>query len=99
MAIPAFLTVRQTSTSMACLNNLRQLDSAAEQYALDNGKAPADLRDLVGRGRYIPNPPVCPAGGEYRLPPGTTAEAAHVVCTVHGSMEDLQRQVQSYRRR
>jgi Tfp pilus assembly major pilin PilA len=99
MAIPAFQKVRQSSIAMTCLNNLRQLDAAAEQYALENGKACADLRELTGRGHYIAIPPVCPAGGEYRLVPGTTPEATQAVCTVHGSTADLQRQRQSYPRR
>ncbi|HEY3931913.1 MAG TPA: type II secretion system protein [Verrucomicrobiae bacterium] len=55
IAIPNFLRARQTSQTNACINNLRQIDSAKQQWALENGqKASAtptasDVELYVGR--------------------------------------------------
>ena len=53
----------------ACLNNLRQIDSAKQQWALENKKpvsAPVSAQDIQP---YLPNNalPVCPLGGLYAL--------------------------------
>ena len=42
IAIPNFVRARQTSQTNACINNLRQIDSAKQQWALENGKSNAD---------------------------------------------------------
>lgn len=98
MAIPAFQNVRQASITMTCVNHLRQLDAAAEQYSLENGKAPTELSDIVGSGKPVARMLLCPAGGEYRLVPGDNPESAQVVCSVHGSFEDVQRRLKDSRR-
>src|SRR5438445_13690278 len=55
IAIPNFVRARQTSQTNACINNLRQIDGAKQQWALENGKqgsaAPGitDLTPYVGR--------------------------------------------------
>lgn len=73
MALPAFMKSRQLSQMNACINNLRQLDSAKEQTAIErrwtNGTPVADgdsnvnmyIKGLVG----TTNTPTCPAGGVY----------------------------------
>ena len=38
IAIPNFVKARATSQCNACINNLRQLDAAANQFALEKGK-------------------------------------------------------------
>ncbi len=53
MAIPAFQKVRTASQTKAILNNLRQLNSAAQQYYLEKGAASAAYSDLVGQNQYI----------------------------------------------
>ena len=56
IAIPNFVQARKTSQTNACLNNLRQIDGAKQQWALENGKQSADspvLADItvyLGRG-------------------------------------------------
>jgi prepilin-type N-terminal cleavage/methylation domain-containing protein len=70
IAIPNFVRARTTSQLDACLNNLRQIDGAAQTYALENNKQPTDsylLTDIKG---YLHldqsgNLPSCPAGGAY----------------------------------
>jgi type IV pilus assembly protein PilA len=53
MAIPAFQKVRASSQQKTILNNLRQLNSAAQQYYLENGVSTVAYTDLVGTDKYI----------------------------------------------
>lgn len=48
MAIPAFQKVRASSQEKAIINNLRQLEAAAEQYYLENGVDTTTYDKLVG---------------------------------------------------
>ena len=58
IAIPNFLKARATSQQNACINNLRQIDGAKAQWALEAGKGstdvPAadgsDIKPYLGRG-------------------------------------------------
>jgi len=56
IAIPNFVKARKTSQTNACLNNLRQIDGAKQQWALEKGKGSADvpvaadLQPYLGRG-------------------------------------------------
>ena len=60
------------SSVNACINNLRQLDGAKEQWALEHGKKPGDVvtwKDIapyLGRGERAARL-WCPRGGVYRL--------------------------------
>jgi type IV pilus assembly protein PilA len=55
MAIPAFQKVRASSQQKTILNNLRQINSAAQQYFLEKGASEVAIDDLVGTedGKYI----------------------------------------------
>lgn len=37
IAIPSFMRARQSSQSTGCINNLRQIDAAKDQYAMEKG--------------------------------------------------------------
>lgn len=56
IAIPNFVKARKSAQTNACINNLRQIDGAKQQWALEKGKgsgdtpAPADLQEYLGRG-------------------------------------------------
>jgi prepilin-type N-terminal cleavage/methylation domain-containing protein len=56
IAIPNFVKARQNSQTNACINNLRQIDGAKQQYALEQGKTGAyavsttDITPYLGRG-------------------------------------------------
>ena len=43
IAIPNLIKARSTSQMNICINNLRQIDSAKQQWALQNNKATTDL--------------------------------------------------------
>ena len=38
IAIPSFLKARETAQKNACINNLRQIDSAKNQWAIETGQ-------------------------------------------------------------
>ena len=56
IAIPNFVRARTTSQQNACINNLRLIDSAKQQWALETGQQSAsvpqgsDLQPYLGRG-------------------------------------------------
>ena len=64
IAIPSFVKARNTSQQNACINNLRQVDSGKEQWAMANNKANADEPTPAEVGGYIKGGfPTCPGGG------------------------------------
>ena len=73
IAIPNFVKARATSQMNACINNLRQLDAAANEWALEQGKKTGDtITDWTSLTPYIKlnsatSIPPCPAGGTYAL--------------------------------
>ena len=88
IAIPNFVKARTTSQLDACLNNLRQIDGAAQTYALENNKQPGDPYILDDIKPYLHldisgNLPACPASGSYG--PGLSF-GVPPFCTVHGHL-------------
>ena len=82
IAVPSFMNARTKSIASSCVNNLRQIESAKDRYALDNSNAaPANLAALVGSNLYIKNTPVCRGGGTY----GTFTLGVNATCSVGGS--------------
>jgi prepilin-type N-terminal cleavage/methylation domain-containing protein len=70
IAIPAYARSRAHSSEVVCIRNLRQIESAKAQWALDSRKGqgvkPKD-KDLFGPNAYIRSKPECPSGGTYDL--------------------------------
>ncbi len=69
IAIPSFVKARTVSQENACINNLRQLDAAKEQWALEANKSAGDAADEAAVLQYVKGAamPVCPQGGVYQL--------------------------------
>jgi prepilin-type N-terminal cleavage/methylation domain-containing protein len=72
IAIPNFLRARETSRAKSCTANLRQIETAKEQWAMDTKAAAsatptaADLVDEYMKG--TPDTlPECPSGGAYTI--------------------------------
>ena len=66
IAIPNFVKARGTAQKNACINNLRQIDGAKEQWALENKKSAGTATDDAGVNAYIKGgSPACPGGGAY----------------------------------
>jgi prepilin-type N-terminal cleavage/methylation domain-containing protein len=65
VAIPNFLRARTTSQTNMCIDNLRMIDGAKQQWALEQGQVgtalpkATDIQPYLGRGSGVL--PVCPA--------------------------------------
>jgi prepilin-type N-terminal cleavage/methylation domain-containing protein len=69
IAIPNYVRSRDASQAGSCINNLRLIDSAKHQWAVENGKTDTDLPDASDVALYMKNNlfPSCPANGTYTL--------------------------------
>jgi type II secretory pathway pseudopilin PulG len=90
IAVPNYVRARADSQANACINNLRQLDGAMQQFAIENGKTvgatinyPNDLTPYIKLNSTSAIPP-CPAGGSYSVAPvgGNPAVACSLGNTV-----------------
>ena len=95
IAIPNFVKARTTAQMNACINNLRQIDGAKQQWALEM-KQPAsatpvqtDLDPYLGRAGNANNV-VCPSGGvsatfasSYTINSLTNAPVCKIVSSTH----------------
>lgn len=88
IAIPNFVQARELSRAKACIANLKQVDSAKQQYLMDKGlstftsvtqAAAASTDTTFGSTStpmlvptYLRATPVCPAGGLYTSQNATT---------------------------
>jgi hypothetical protein len=82
IAIPNFVKARETSMMNACINNLRQIDAAKNEWALEQGKNPSDIPTAQDLTPYFRNKtfPICPAGGTYTI--GAVSNAP--TCSIPG---------------
>ena len=78
IAIPSFMKARTTSQKNACINNLRQMEAAKEQWALETRQAQGATADTNACTAYLKTTPVCPAGGTYAW----RSIGTNVTCTV-----------------
>jgi prepilin-type N-terminal cleavage/methylation domain-containing protein len=80
IAIPNFVKARTTAQQNACINNLRQIDGAKDQWAIENKKNTDDSVISSQVEAYIKGgkTPDCPAGGEYTY----NVVGTNPVCTV-----------------
>jgi len=76
IAVPSFIKARTKSQATRCINNLRQIDAAIQQWAADNNKGVTspvtqdEVQPYLGHGDQG-QWPTCPGGGSYIL---TTVE-------------------------
>jgi hypothetical protein len=87
IAIPNFVKARTVSQENACINNLRQIDAAKQQWALEKGKSATDVPTeddlkpyiMLRNGQF----PRCPQGGTYTInavgQPPTCSIPGHVL--------------------
>ncbi|TFH17728.1 MAG: DUF3352 domain-containing protein [Lentisphaerales bacterium] len=82
IAIPSFVKARTSAQRNSCVNNLRQIDSAKEQWALEQSLSEGDHVDPVGMAQYIRGNrlPSCPQGGIYTINP----VGANPECSIPG---------------
>jgi prepilin-type N-terminal cleavage/methylation domain-containing protein len=63
IAIPMFVRARSTSQKNACINNLREIFGASQQWALEYHEAPGAVVTFPDVQPYLKDAIVCPAGG------------------------------------
>jgi len=63
IAIPNFVRARTQSQKNACINNLRQVDGAIQQWALETKQAASAAVTFANIQPYLKNSVLCPAGG------------------------------------
>src|SRR3954447_22156133 len=61
--IPNFIRARTTAQMNACINNLRQIDGAEQQWALETKQGAAAVPQYSDVSPYMRNSVVCPSGG------------------------------------
>jgi len=71
IALPNFVKARAASQANACINNLRKIDDAQNQFAIEHQKNTGDTLNFPGDlTPYIKlnsngSIPACPVGGDY----------------------------------
>jgi len=91
IGIPSFMKARETSRKNACINNLRQIDSAKEQWAMAENKtdeepAAGDLDEYIKGGEAAL---ICPSDSDktfatsYSVNAVGTAPACQIDATNH----------------
>src|SRR5438270_12641195 len=91
VAVPNFIKARETSRAKACVANLKQIESAKEQWAMDTKAAtnasPTDT-DLYGSAAYIRNATSCPSGGTYTIGDKSTRPVCSIGTNGAGTSDD-----------
>jgi prepilin-type N-terminal cleavage/methylation domain-containing protein len=91
IAIPNFVQARESSRAKSCVANLKQIDSAKQQYLMNNNAT--TFASATGTGvtgdtlgglapTYIRQAPKCPAGGTYTTNNATTSPT----CSLAGAI-------------
>ncbi|MGA2281229.1 MAG: type II secretion system protein [Verrucomicrobiota bacterium] len=86
IGIPSFLHARARSQATACINNLRQIESAVQQVAIEKGlhvgdtiNYPDDVTSYI-KLNSEGSIPGCPAGGEYSV--ATVGTIPQALCSL-----------------
>ncbi len=65
VAIPNFIKYRNESQKSACISNMKQLQTAGEQWCIaGSATATPQISDLCGSDKYVKTTPVCPYAKE-----------------------------------
>jgi prepilin-type N-terminal cleavage/methylation domain-containing protein len=86
IAIPNFVKARATSQANACINNMKKIDDAGAQWAIEKGKStgatvnyPNDLTPYI-KLNSAGSIPGCPANGTYTV--GAIGNVPSVTCSL-----------------
>ena len=70
IAIPNLMKAQKTAKRTACINQLKAIEGAKIQWALEAKKGDQDVpgdADLFGPDKNLSKKPECPGGGSYTL--------------------------------
>jgi prepilin-type N-terminal cleavage/methylation domain-containing protein len=90
IAIPNFLRARESSKAKSCQGNLRQVETAKEQWAMDTKAAAAatpvaaDLAPDYIKGTF----PTCPSAGVYTIGDMNTRPVCSTGANAAGTYDD-----------
>ncbi len=104
IAIPNFMNAREEARAKACVANLKQIDSATQQWAMDNKvsndnystigppslTATSGTTQIVGSSSYIRSAPSCPSGGTYSVAASLTVSPTCSIPTTNSSDTNYQ---------
>jgi hypothetical protein len=68
IAVPSLMRAREIAAAKSCISNLRRIDQAKEQFAVQSGKKTGDAvewSDVVPT--YIKSRPSCPLAPTYTI--------------------------------
>ncbi|HWW02301.1 MAG TPA: prepilin-type N-terminal cleavage/methylation domain-containing protein [Candidatus Acidoferrum sp.] len=90
IAIPNFVRARTTSQKNACINNLRQIDGAKQQWALETKQQDTAVPTYPQISGYLKNAVSCPSagsdtsfGGSYVVNAVSVAPTCSIVPATH----------------
>jgi len=90
IAIPNFVSARARAQASACISNLKQIDAAANQFALEQHKKttdpityPGDLTPYI-KLNAVGSIPGCPAGGLYSV--GVVGAIPQATCSLDNTV-------------
>jgi prepilin-type N-terminal cleavage/methylation domain-containing protein len=93
IAIPSFMRARAKSQATACINNMRQIDSAVQQFSMETGKKagdtlnfPSDLTAYI-KMNSANSIPGCPANGTYTLT--AVGNVPSVLCSLSDTVDPV----------
>ena len=85
IAIPNFVRARTQSQKNACINNLRQISGAVQQWALENKQGPTASVGTTDVLPYLKSQVVCPSGGTtFANSYDVSTVASNAVCKTTG---------------
>jgi len=90
VSIPNYVKTREVSHRKVCMSNLKQLEGAVQNWALETRKASGDpimSAELFGATNYLRREIVCPANGNpynyFRV-----GDPRHVTCTLSAAPDN-----------
>jgi len=91
IAIPSFVKSRNTARQNACINNLRQIDSAKEQAAMAGNLADSATPTNDQIAEYVKTLPICPADAAktYDTSYTTGSMSNKPICRINGTLHVL----------
>jgi type IV pilus assembly protein PilA len=77
IAVPNLMYALTSARANTCIGNLRQIESACQQFATVNSLAPGSTVSVTNDlASYMKSIPVCPSGGSYyALPVGNNPQS------------------------
>ena len=90
IAVPNFIRAREMAQRNVCINNLRMIDAAKQQWSLENKKENGDPVEDNQINQYLKDGarPVCAKGGTYIYGPVGNEPS----CSIHGTLSEAEAQ-------